>query len=105
MIDAVTASYYLMFVQIFVHWSLRESSFNMTRGDEDSEGGGPPQEIFRHPKGGSEKLGRGLRKFVYFKTNRREGGGGLLKNRTASEGAAKISSFEFQYLHPPPPVI
>ena len=33
----------------------RESSFNMTRGDEDIEGG--------------------LRKFVYIKTNIREGGG------------------------------
>ena len=41
---------------------LRESSFNMTRGDEDIEGG--PPKIVRHPKGG-------LRKFVYFKTNRR----------------------------------
>ena len=29
---------------------LRESSFNMTRGDEDIEGGAP--KIFRHPKGG-----------------------------------------------------
>ena len=46
---------------------LRESSFNMTGGDEDIEGGGGPK-IFRHPKGG-------LGKFVYLKTNRREGGG------------------------------
>ena len=45
----------------------RESSFNMTGGDEDIEGGGGPK-IFRHPKGG-------LGKFVYLKTNRREGGG------------------------------
>ena len=29
---------------------LRESSFNMTRGDEDIGGGAP--KIFRHPKGG-----------------------------------------------------
>ena len=35
--------------------SVRESSFNMTRGDEDIEGGAP--KIFRHPKGGAlEKL-------------------------------------------------
>ena len=35
---------------------IRESSFNMTRagGDEDIEGGAP--KIFRHPKGGSEKI-------------------------------------------------
>ena len=32
---------------------IRESSFNMTRGDEDIEGG--PPKIFRHLKGGSEK--------------------------------------------------
>ena len=41
--------------------------------------------MFRHPNGE-------LQKFVYYKTNRRE----LLMR-----GAAKISSFEFQYLHPP----
>ena len=28
LIDAVTASYYLIFVQLFVHWSLRESSYD-----------------------------------------------------------------------------
>ena len=37
----------------------------MTRGDEDIE------------RGASEKVGGGLLKFVYFKTNRR---GGFLKN-------------------------
>ena len=61
-----------------IHGCLRESSFNMTRGDEDIEGG--------------------LRKFVYFKTNRR---GGSQKIEPLARGAAKISSFEFQYLHPP----
>ena len=30
---------------------LRESSFNMTKGDEDIEGGGGAPKIFRHPKG------------------------------------------------------
>ena len=44
----------------------RESSFNMTRGDEDIEGGAP--KIFRHPKG------EGLQKFVYFKPKRKGGG-------------------------------
>ena len=55
---------------------------------------GGTSEMFRHPKGG-------LQKFLYFKTNRR---GMLLKSLTANEGgggAAKISSFKFQYLHPP----
>ena len=72
MIDAVTASYYLIFVQLFVHWSLRESSYD--------KGGmkilrGRLRKFLDTRKGGSEKLGRGLRKFVYLKTNRREGGG------------------------------
>ena len=61
--------------------------------------------IFRHPKGGSEKIkrGGGLRKFVYFKTNRRWGGAPK-KIEPLARGAAKISSFEFQYLHTPPPL-
>ena len=43
----------------------RESSFNMTReGGMKILTGGTPK-IFRHPKGGA------LKKFVYFKTNRR----------------------------------
>ena len=49
---------------------LRESSFNMTRGDEDIEGG--LRKFLDTRRGGSEKivaLGGGLRKFVYFKTN------------------------------------
>ena len=51
-------------------------------------GGGGLRKFLDTRKGGSEKifrLGGGLRKFVYFKTNRR-GGGGLLKNGTTSEG-------------------
>ena len=50
---------------------------NMTRGDEDIEGG--LQKCLDTRKGALKKLGRGggLRKFVYFKTNRR---GGLPKN-------------------------
>ena len=59
-------------------------------------GGGGAPKMFRHPKGG-------LRKFVYFKTNRREGGS--QKIELLARGAAKISSFESQYLHPSPLVI
>ena len=47
-----------------------ESSFNMTRGNEDIEEG--LQKLLDTGKGGSEKivgLGRELRKCVYFKTN------------------------------------
>ena len=53
---------------------------------------------FRHPKGGSEKIRGGLRKFVYFKTNRR---GAPKKIEPLAREAAKISSLEFQYLHLP----
>ena len=55
----------------------------------------------RHPKGGGalKKLGGAPKIFIL--QNQQEGG--LLINGTASErGAAKISSFKFQYLHPPP---
>ena len=50
----------------------------MTRGDEDIERG--LRKFLDTRKGGSEKIrgGGGLQKFVYLKTNRREGG--LLKN-------------------------
>ena len=54
-------------------------------------------------KGGSEKvvgLGRGLRKFVNFKPTG-GGGGGSKKIEPLARGAAKISSFKFQYLHTP----
>ena len=51
----------------------------MTReGDEDIEGG---SENFKTLEWGAlKKLGGGLRKFVYFKTNRIGGGGGFQKN-------------------------
>ena len=63
---------------------LRESSFNMTRGDGDIEGEGGLQKFLDTRKGAMKKIrGGGLRKFVYFKTNRR---GELLKNWTATEG-------------------
>ena len=55
-------------------------------GEEDIKGGGGGlQKFLDTRKGGSEKIREGLWKFVYFKTDRR-GGGGLLKNWTASEG-------------------
>ena len=42
----------------------------MTRGGGDEDIEGAPK-IFTHAKGVSlKKLGEGLRKFVYFKTNR-----------------------------------
>ena len=62
---------------------LRESSFNMTRG------------------GGDEDIEGGLRTFVYFKPKRRGGG----EIEPLARGATKLSSFEFQYLHPAPLVI
>ena len=45
----------------------------MTRGDEDIEGEGGLRKFSDKQKGGSEKIKRGLRKFVYFKSNRRWG--------------------------------
>ena len=55
-----------------LHDILRESSFNMTRGDEHIEGGGP-KNFLTPERGALKKLGGGFRKFVYFKTNRRGG--------------------------------
>ena len=58
--------------------SFRESSFNMTRGDENIEGG-RLEKVLDTRKGRSEKIRGGAPKiFVYFKTDSR--GGGLLKN-------------------------
>ena len=57
----------------------KERNDNITMGDEDVEGA---LKIFREPNRGSEKVvgpgGGGLRKSVYFKTNRR--GRGTPKN-------------------------
>ena len=58
---------------------LRESSFNMTRGDEDIEGG--LRESLDTWKGSSEKLvalGGGAQKICILQ-NQQEGGGGALK--------------------------
>ena len=52
----------------------RENSFNITSGGWRYRGGA--SKTFRHLKGGLWKNHRGLRKFVYFKTNRKGGGGG-----------------------------
>ena len=48
---------------------IRESSFNMTRADEDIEGG--PRKFSDTQKGGSENL---------YTSKQTGGGGGLLKN-------------------------
>ena len=60
---------------VFSLCMIRESSFNMTRGDEENEGGGGGlRKLLDTRKGGSGKivgLGGGVpRKCVYFKTNR-----------------------------------
>ena len=60
----------------------------MTRGDEDIE---EKLRKFLDTRKGA------LRKIVGL-------GGGLLKIEPLARGAAKISSFKFQYLHPPPPL-
>ena len=80
----------------------------MIRGDEDIEGRGRwGRKFFDTQNGGSEKKnvglggGGGSENFVYFKTDRR-GGGAPKKIELLVRGAAKISIFEFQYLHPPP---
>ena len=58
--------------------SIRESSFTMTRGDEDIGEG--LRKFLDIRKGGSEKKrGGGLQKICILQ-NRQEGGGGLLKN-------------------------
>ena len=74
----------------------------MTSGDEDIEEGEGLQKFLDTRKGGSEKivgLGGGLRKFVYFKTNRR---GWLLKIKTTSERALlKFQALSFNIFIPP----
>ena len=69
--------------------SLGESSFNMTRGEWRYWGG--LWKFLDTRKGGSENL----------YTSKSTGGGGSYKIEPLATGAAKISSFEFQYLHPP----
>ena len=64
--------------------------------------GGGLRKILDTRKGDSEKIMGGSENLYTSKPT--GGGGGAPKNRTASEGgggAVKISSFEFQYLHPP----
>ena len=56
--------------------------------------------IFRHPKGGSEKIRGGSENCILQNQKDR---GGSKKIEPLVRGAAKISNFEFQYLHPPPP--
>ena len=59
--------------------SLRESSFNMTRGDEDIEGEGGLQKFLDTRKGGSEKNYGGDSKNLYTSKPIGEGGR-VLKN-------------------------
>ena len=56
------------------------------------------------PERGALKKWRGGSKNLYT-SKPTGGGGGLLKIEPLAMGAAKISSFQFQYLHtsPPPP--
>ena len=56
-----------------LHDILRESSFNMTRGDEDIEGGGGLQKFFDTRKGGSEKI-RGSPKICILQNQQERGG-------------------------------
>ena len=60
----------------------------MTRGgggaDEEIEGGAP--KIFRHPKGGSEKIRGDYENLYTLKPIGVGGGGGAPKNLAASEG-------------------
>ena len=44
---------------------LRESSFNMTRGDEDTDRGGGLREFLDTRKGGSEKIRGGSSENLY----------------------------------------
>ena len=66
-----------------LHDILRESPFNMTREDEDIEGG--LWKFLDTRKGGSEKIRRGSENL--YTLNPKGGGERLLKNWTASEGS------------------
>ena len=72
--------------------------------------GGGALKIFRHPKGGSEKivvLRGGLQKFVYFKTNRRLGGGGGASKKLNCErgGRQKFQASSLNiFMSPPCPI-
>ena len=80
---------------------IRESSFDMTRGwgDEDIEQG--LRKLLDTRKESSDKivgLGGGASKICILQ-NQEEGE--APKNEPLVRGAAKISSFKFQYFHPP----
>ena len=74
----------------------------MTRGgEEDIEWG--LRKFVDTRKGGSEKIKRGSENLYTLNPNGGGGGGGAPKKiEPLAKGATKISSFEFQYLHPPP---
>ena len=71
----------------------------MARGDEDIEGGGL-EKFLDTQNGGSEKI-RGAPKICILQNQWERGA--PKKIEPLARGAAKISSFAFQYLHPPPP--
>ena len=72
----------------------------MTREHENIEGAS--KNFLDTRKGDSEKIRLSGGSENLYTSKSTGGGGGAPKNWTASEGggAAKISSFKFQYLHP-----
>ena len=75
----------------------------MTRGCEDIEGMGGLQKFLDTWKGGSEKivgLGGEAPKICILQNYQERGKGAPKKTKPLARGTAKISSFEFQYLHP-----
>ena len=70
----------------------------MTRGgDEYIEGRGGSENFKKPERGALKKLG-GASKICMLQNQQEEG---LLKIEPLARGAAKISSFEFQFPHPP----
>ena len=62
---------------------IRESSFNMTRGEKISRGGAP--KIFRHPnRGAPKKLGRATK--ICILQNQQEGGAPKKLNKLLNAG-------------------
>ena len=80
----------------------------MTRGGDKDIEGWPPKFLDTPKREALKTLmgyegGGGGSENMY--TSKRTGGGGATKKiEPLVRGAAKISSFEFRYLHPPPPL-
>ena len=115
---------YILSNTMYLSTPVRESSFNMIKGGWRYWGGVGAPKIFGPPKGGSVNnvgLRGGLRKFVYFNTNRK--GGGLRRQAAFSfavlwiivcnckklnryrGGLLKFQASSFNIFIPPPPVI